>query len=330
MAASASSYRAIRNRTTVGALLACGLALVVVAPLSAETRTLKVSENRRFLVDSDGKPFFYLGDTAWELFHRLTREEADHYLRNRAEKGFTVIQAVALAEFDGVTAPNAYGHLPLVDNDPRRPAVQDGPENDYWDHVDYVVDRAEALGLFVGLLPTWRDKWNKKWGTGPELFTPETAETYGRWIGSRYAAKPIIWILGGDRPVENDQHREVIRSLARGIQAGDGGRGLITFHPTGGQSSSAAFHDDPWLAFNMRQNGHVAEFTGRYDLLLAGQLEGKPWTLALPGGARPLALKQYTRVEGMVELPAGAIVKSVQARVLDPKGAVRASQILKL
>src|SRR5690349_18692927 len=63
---------------------------------------LKVSDNHRFLAREDGACFFYLGDTAWELFHRLNREEADRYLENRASKGFTVIQAVALAELDGV------------------------------------------------------------------------------------------------------------------------------------------------------------------------------------------------------------------------------------
>lgn len=45
---------------------------------------LQVSENRRFLVHEDGQPFFHLGDTAWELFHRLNREEAARYLDNRA------------------------------------------------------------------------------------------------------------------------------------------------------------------------------------------------------------------------------------------------------
>lgn len=66
----------------------------------------------RFLVTEDGKPFFYLGDTAWELFHRLTREEAVLYLEDRASKGFTVIQAVILAEFNGLTEPNPYGAVP--------------------------------------------------------------------------------------------------------------------------------------------------------------------------------------------------------------------------
>ena len=82
---------------------------------------LKVSPNGRFLTFKDGKPFFYLGDTAWQLFHRLNREQADLYLTNRAEKGFTVIQAVVLAELKGLDEPNAYGDLPLKNKDPMQP-----------------------------------------------------------------------------------------------------------------------------------------------------------------------------------------------------------------
>ncbi|MBR4528444.1 MAG: DUF4038 domain-containing protein, partial [Bacteroidaceae bacterium] len=79
---------------------------------------IKVSENHRFLTHQEGKPFFYLGDTAWELFHRLNREEARSYLQDRAKKGFTVIQAVAVAELDGISTGNAYGHLPFLDQNP--------------------------------------------------------------------------------------------------------------------------------------------------------------------------------------------------------------------
>ena len=126
------------------ALLGVSAGTCIAAPAPAR---LKVSESKRFVVTSDGKPFFYLGDTAWELFHRLNREEATRYLENRAGKGFTVIQAVAIAELDGHTDPNGDGHLPLRDLDPTKPAVQDGPDNDYWDHVDYIVDKANSLGL---------------------------------------------------------------------------------------------------------------------------------------------------------------------------------------
>ena len=61
------------------------LLLIVIATLlfysfsdkkEAKTPQLKVSENQRFLMDSEGKPFFWLGDTGWLLFSKLTREEA--------------------------------------------------------------------------------------------------------------------------------------------------------------------------------------------------------------------------------------------------------------
>src|SRR4051794_19984292 len=101
---------------------------------------LTVSSNRRFLVHADGRPFFYLGDTAWELFHRCDRAEAEIYLRDRAAKRFTVIQAVVLAESDGLVVPNSCGDLPLLDADPAR------PNEAYFRHVDFIVDTAAALG----------------------------------------------------------------------------------------------------------------------------------------------------------------------------------------
>ena len=105
---------------------------------------MRISSNRRFLVHDDGAPFFYLGDTAWELFHRLTLDEAELYLRDRAAKGFTVIQAVVLAELDGLHDPNPYGHTPLKGDDPTR------PDEDYFRHVDWVVDKAEEIIYEVG------------------------------------------------------------------------------------------------------------------------------------------------------------------------------------
>lgn len=220
---------------------------------------LKVSENQRFLTRADGSPFFYLADTAWELLHRLTREDAEFYLKRRVEQGYTVIQTVALAEFSGLEVPNAYGEIPLHDNDPLKPNER------YFEHVDWVIKRAEELGLYVGLLPSWGDKWMKgRWGVGPEVFTPTNAEAYGEWLGRRYAQRAIIWIVGGDRPIENDTHRNIIDGMARGLRKGDAGAHLITFHPPGGRGSAEWFHEAPWLDFNFRQNGHVATYNVNY------------------------------------------------------------------
>lgn len=252
----------MRNLAAAALLLCLAMgATDAAAQRPRETRLprLKVSDNRRFLVKEDGSPFFYLGDTAWELFHRLNREEADRYLRDRAEKGFTVIQAVVLAELDGIRVPNPYGHTPLRNNDPLQ------PNEEYFQHVDWITDRANALGIYIGMLPTWGDKWNAQRGAGPQVFTAQNAGGYGEWLGRRYRDRGIIWILGGDRRVESDEHRAINEAMGRGLRRGDGGAHLITFHPPGGAGSSQWFHEADWLDFNMRQNGHVTEFTGRHE-----------------------------------------------------------------
>lgn len=238
-------------------LLSCCFFCSNTALYATPEKHLTVSENGRFLQYSDGMPFFYLADTAWELFHRLTREEADEYLADRAEKGFTVIQAVVLAELDGLDTPNAYGYRPLKNHNPVLPDTLQGEKNDYWDHVDYIVQRANELGLCVAMLPTWGCHWHDN----SPIFNPQNAKSYGRFLGTRYRNAHLIWVLGGDRNPENEQQRAVIRQMAEGLKEGDGNTHLCTFHPTGWHGSAQFFHDEAWLNFNMRQNGHEVEFT---------------------------------------------------------------------
>ena len=72
------------------------------------------------------------------------------------------------------------------------------------------------------------------------------------------------------------------------------------------------------------------EFSGRYEITLSGTLDGKPWTWPQPGGEQPLQMKQYLRVDGIVDHPPAAMVKAVSVRVLDNKGGVKGSQTVKL
>ena len=202
---------------------------------------LRIDNECRYILNDDGSPFFFLGDTAWELFHRLDKVDAKHYLKERARQGFNVIQAVVLSEFDGLTVPNMYGRFPLEKNtdgvyDPALPDLYG--DYSYFDHVDFIVSEARKLDLYIGMLPTWGDKFNKKWGIGPEIFTPENAYVYGKFIGSRYKdCDNIIWILGGDRPLETEAHMAIIDEMARGIKD-SGDTHLMTFHPMGPRSSA--------------------------------------------------------------------------------------------
>lgn len=214
---------------------------------------IQVSENGRFLVTESGAPFFWLGDTAWELFHRLTRQEAAHYFATRQRQRFNVIQAVVLAEMDGLNTPNAYGERPLIDNDPAR------PNEAYFAYVDELIQLAAAHDLYVGLLPTWGDKVTRAWGVGPVVFDEQNARVYGRFLGERYHKQTnVIWILGGDRPAVHEAHdyRPIWRAMAAGIDEGTGGVALMTYHPPGGTSTSEWLHEEEWLDFNMMQSGH--------------------------------------------------------------------------
>ena len=236
------------------------LLFVFVFILTWSTSTFgqfQVSENRRFIT-RDGKPFFWLGDTAWELFHRLSKEDATYYFKKRSEQGFTVIQAVALAELDGLQTPNANGDLPLIDLDPTK------PNEKYFAHVDSLITIAGKFGLTIALLPTWGDKVDKStWGKGPEIFNAKNANTYGKWIGQRFEKKTnLIWIMGGDRNPKNAQQIEIWNALAEGVTAGAGGpnKVLMSFHPQPNALGSAEwFHQSEWLDFNMFQNGHCRD-----------------------------------------------------------------------
>lgn len=214
---------------------------------------LAISENGHFLIKADGKPFFWLGDTAWELFHRLKREEIERYLDNRAAKGFNVIQTVIFANTDKPMAPNRYNEVPFFGADP------DKPNEAYFRLVDWTLDQALARNLYVGLLPTWGANVLSLWGKGEEVFDIDNAYRYGLYLGKRYKAYPnIVWIAGGDRPAVTDSvdTRPIWEAMIRGLREGTSDNCLISYHPWGEGSSTDFWTNDGPLDFNMLQSGH--------------------------------------------------------------------------
>jgi len=221
---------------------------------------IHVSPNQRFIVTASGRPFFWRADTAWELFHRLNRTEAEIYLEIRRQQGFNVIQAAILAELDGLHTPNANGHLPLLGDNPQR------PNEPYFRYVDEIIRLAAEKGLYLGLLPTWGDKITALWGIGPEIFNPENARVYGKFLGQRYgSANNILWILGGDRPANG--YETLWAAMAEGIAEGLGRRPFFTYHPRGGNSSSDWLNEAEWLEMNMLQSGHSLLDTPNWDMV---------------------------------------------------------------
>lgn len=260
--------------------LACAL-LIATPGVGKDSKSvtvppsLRVSPNGHYLLHADGTPFFWLGDTAWELIHSTTLDEADYYLRIRQQQGFTVVQTVVLAELDGLTRATPEGLLPFDGGDPAKPNAA------YFDKVDKVVAMAERRGLYVALVPSWGDKLTAPWGAGPRIFAldrPERARAFGRFLADRLKAhRNIIWMLGGDRPahlrgLENpywakaataagfaadSDWTQIWAAMADGIAAGARTVPMIVYHPQGGpDSTSILLADARWLTINAMQSGH--------------------------------------------------------------------------
>lgn len=235
----------------------------VVATEAAHAAELGVSTSGRHLTVKD-KPFFWLGDTVWLLAQVPSRDELELYLRTRAEQGFTVIQLTAVMGEErvwGTARRTTRGDVPFVENDVLKPAVTpgndpaDSAQYDYWDHVDYVLERIHAHG-FRAAVVTYFVGWQ---GEGYKFLKPTNAQAYGRFLGMRYRGKPeIIWVLGGDNTPKTEDQKAVWPLVAKGLSEGltgkeDYSQVLITYHINGGASSAQLWHPSPWLDFNMAQ-----------------------------------------------------------------------------
>ncbi|MFC6099349.1 glycoside hydrolase family 140 protein [Olivibacter domesticus] len=221
----------------------------------ASLQRLKVSDNQRFVVTEDGKPFFWLGDTGWLLFSKLTKEEIDQYLEDRKQKGFNVIQVMLL---HSLSSKNVYGDSALIAHDVSKPnsgdaaAQQDSTKLNYWQLVDYAVKKAAEKNIYMALVPVWGT--NVKEGG----VTTEQAKAYASFLANRYTSAPnIIWLNGGD--LKGSDSIQVWKTIGNTLNELDSNH-LITFHPRGRTTSSEWFHEEPWLDFNMFQSGHR-----RYD-----------------------------------------------------------------
>jgi hypothetical protein len=179
---------------------------------------------------------------------KLTRSEVDYYLTDRAAKGFNAIQVVAL---DTPSDANRYGERALVNYNPAT------PNEAFFQQMDYIVNKAASLGLYISLVPTWGRNVGE---TGGRMFDTSNAYAYGKFLGSRYRnAWNIIWINGADTAVSNATAAAIWRSLAQGLEDGDGGTHLMTFHPLGGRTSRTYWGNESWLDFDMMQSGHTRD-----------------------------------------------------------------------
>jgi hypothetical protein len=226
---------------------------------------LRVSPDGRYFQQADGKPFFWLGDTAWLLTQKLNRDEVKTYFENRRAKGFNVVQCCIVQflndkSFNG--SPALVGENIAKLNITPGDSPSDPAQYDYWDHVDYVVATAAANGIYIAIAPVWSHMVRR---------TPLTAAQVGPYIelvARRYQSRPnVIWLNGGSaRGHENADVWQVIgETLKRHAP-----RQLVSYHPFGRTATTEWFKATTWLDFHMFTSGHR-----RYDQDTEGRKYGE-------------------------------------------------------
>jgi len=246
-------------------LLLTVLVLTAAGRFAAEPPPpIRVSDNGRYFVRADGRPFFWQADTAWCLFNHAAPKEVDAYLADRQAKGFNVIQGV-IANWDYVRHTNTDGQLPFINGDPGRINER------YYQNVDAILDKVRAHGMYMAVLPYWHKNAGDRLATNG---IPEKMQAYCRFLARRYARQNLFWILGGDSTAEGEAGEKIqritdleARGLIEGARAAGVDKIMISYHPTGRQSSSFWFHDRDWLDFNSIQSGHFINTT---DFQLVG------------------------------------------------------------
>jgi hypothetical protein len=236
---------------------------------------LKVSKNKHYLEHQDGTGFFWLGCTAWML-PTLSPENVERYLKNRAEKGFTVIQLNVTNQ----KGKNYKQELPFMGE--TRPWNKVEFNESYWQHIDYIVQRAKFYGLHVALFAWWGteandpDQFRKAGEPTRQFFTNPDVHNfqYGQLLGKRYNKEPhVIWVGSGEyhkmvsvmfpnnqRPLTEEHSRRLV-AVINGIQESDKEhRHLYTMHPISFLSSSEEYHNAKWMDFNMIQSHALPEF----------------------------------------------------------------------
>ncbi len=215
-------------------------------PISDTAFPLKISANRRYLVDQNDKPFLLHGDTAWSLISALQANEVEEYLANRAAKGFNAL-IVNLVEHHFNGPLNRQGEHPFTD-----PLDLSTPNARYFEYADWVLQKCADYGFVVLLAPLYLGYKNpadtEGWYYETHMSGSNRCYRYGQFLGERYGhRKNLIWMMGGDRNPDGVQDQ--INSLLTGIKRTDK-QSLFTAHPHPDESMPARYGWGGWLDLN--------------------------------------------------------------------------------
>ena len=215
---------------------------------------LRLSPDRRYFVHADGTPFFWLGDTHWQMpdTERLDAcnhpahaggpcphgGQFHHVVADRRARGFTVYQT-----YPASTSPHWW----------TTPYTQLNPER-FRRVFDVQMDHLAAQGFVIAL------------GCGhyqDALRLPETELCrFARYLVARYGAHPVVWITCQEANAPDTMRDRAFNrwaswlAVARAIAAADGYGHPHSAHQWVLDVATRPFGPEPWHTWFALQGGH--------------------------------------------------------------------------
>jgi PKD repeat protein len=215
---------------------------------SAQSPSIALSSNRKYLINPTGQPVFLVAEQGFDLNQVLSAADLEVYLSDRSSKGFNLIwMSVVDNSYYANPQYDSQGNAPFSGGDflNMQPA--------YFTHLDYVLNRMAAYGITALLGPAFSG-----YPCGPppsgyclnmEAASDATMTAYGEYLGDRYKNfSNIIWMIGGDMDSSGDlktKHNDI----AVGIRSKDTVH-LMTAENIRGQSSLDIWSGYSWLDLN--------------------------------------------------------------------------------
>ena len=204
---------------------------------------INISDNRRYFIDRNNRPFFWQGDTQWELFHLFSVNEAKAFLLERKKQGFNIIQVMITGVFPEWGIMKGVKHQHATEAWLNKNPLT--PNEKYFRRTDSIISIAAEYGIMLaaGIYHAIDVDKNR--------ISIQNAKAWATWLSQRYKNnKNIIWSM---YPHADSSSIPIIKETIQGITAGGHGTHLITMHPDPSPKSSSFMHEEEWLSFNTLQ-----------------------------------------------------------------------------
>ena len=204
---------------------------------------IRVSHDGHYLTHTDGTPFFWLVDTAWNGALKSTEKDWGRFLEDRVEKSFTGIQYVvtqwrtAYANTEGLKAYEGYEEIRI------------NPE--FFKRIDERTQAVNDKGLLAVPVLLWTLGSREH---NPGQLPEDQAILLARYMIARLGAYHVSWFLPGDGNYFGD-NVERWKRIGRAV-FDKPGHATATLHPQGMQWPWDAFLGEKWISYLGYQSGH--------------------------------------------------------------------------